>query len=344
MIKLTLSLFVLISSAFAQAPEITNFEAQMRTYGLKHCAALKSGITSFDTKLAATYYDAEFVFYNIGDYTHDSSWYDCAQLAEQVYRDQYVVPNKGNVPGYWNFSHGLTIDAQRGDLNSKSALFLLANNASYAPDTTPIEWTKDSTMSREVAYNIMTMLNAEKLGRIKTPRYTQIVEQGFGHIDQWFGMKNAKYIRPFMVSLTAHALIMNNDKTPDTRTLSALRLAADSMWTNLWIPASKSFKYTNVDTSKFPTTDPAYNTGGTEPAPDLNLLIAPVYAWIYKETGDTKYRDEADAIFAGGVSQAYLVNAKQFNQNYRWSFDYLRWRESGNACDVKLNLIRELLK
>jgi hypothetical protein len=41
---------------------------------------------------------------------------------------------------------------------------------------------------------------------------------------------------------------------------------------------------------------------------------------------ETKWLDRGDQIFAGGVTQAYLQNAKQFNQNYRWSFDYIAWR------------------
>jgi hypothetical protein len=55
------------------------------------------------------------------------------------------------------------------------------------------------------------------------------------------------------------------------------------------------------------------------------LLIAPAYSWVWTQTGDPKWRDRADAIFAGGVAGAFLGNPKQFNQSYRWSFDYVRW-------------------
>lgn len=326
-LKNALALLLLAASAHAQAPDLALFESQMTTYGAKHCATLKDPNVAFDPKLAATYYDAIWVYFNIADYTHDSSWLSCAQAAEAVYRDKYVVPNNGNIPGYWNFTHGMTIDAQRnGDTASKAAVISVANNGAYAPDTTPIEWTADNTMSREVAYNIMTMLNAESLGRPRTARYGQLVDQAFGHMNQWFVLKTAKYIRPFMVSLTAHALISNNEKNPDARTLPAIKGACDWLWANMWSATGNAFRYTNVDTATFPSTDPAYNTGGTELAPDLNLLIAPIFAWVYKQTGDSKYLSEADAIFSGGVKQAYLVNAKQYNQNYRLSFKYLEWR------------------
>ena len=67
-------------------------------------------------------------------------------------------------------------------------------------------------------------------------------------------------------------------------------------------------------------------SGGTDPAPDLNLLIAPAYAWMYRQTGDITYRQQGDQIFAGGVRSADLDEVKQFNQNYEFSFDYLARR------------------
>ena len=59
---------------------------------------------------------------------------------------------------------------------------------------------------------------------------------------------------------------------------------------------------------------------------DLNLLIAPAYAWLFKQTGTVTYRDKANALFAGGT-KAYLGDGKHFNQNYRWSFKYVEWRK-----------------
>ena len=44
-----------------------------------------------------------------------------------------------------------------------------------------------------------------------------------------------------------------------------------------------------------------------------------MYAFLYAQTGETKYRDQGDALFAGGVDLAWLAGAKQFNQNYWWS-------------------------
>jgi hypothetical protein len=299
----------------------------MLQFGQTHCAKLKDTSISFDTRLSNTYYDAEWVYYQIADYTGDPFWNTCAQAAEAVYRDGYLLKSNGNVPGYWLFTHGLVEDYFRtGDVTSKNAEILASKMAAYAPDTTPLAWTADDTMSREVAYNIMAMLNSEKLGEPRRARLGSFVEQAFGHLDQWFVSKNASYIRPFMVALTSQALISWHESTGDARVIPQLTLAMDWIWDNMWLPGNNSFKYTNVSTANFPSSDPAYNTGGTEPAPDLNLLIAPVYGWLYHQTGQVRFRDRGDAIFAGGVTQAYLSNGKQFDQNYRWSMAYVRWR------------------
>ena len=63
---------------------------------------------------------------------------------------------------------------------------------------------------------------------------------------------------------------------------------------------------------------------------NLNLLIAPVYAWLYMRTADTIYRDRGDKVFAGGVKKAWLHGDKQFKQNYHWSFDYVKWRKEAD--------------
>lgn len=291
----------------------------MLTYGAKHCAGFSDPSRTFDEKLAASYYDAEWVYYQIGDYTGDSYWYGCAQAAEKIYRDQYVIPNGGLVPGYWNFSHGLMHDyLHTGDESSKAAAILLAEQGAYARDSTPLDWTIDSTLSREVAYAIMAYLNAETLGRPRRARLLPLVEQAFGHLDQWFVAKNAPYVRPFMVSLTSHALISYFESTNDPRVIPALTVAMDWIWDHTWVAAAGAFQYT----------DRIVNPGDTDPAPDLNMLIAPVYAWLYHQTGLIRFQQRGDLVFSGGVQHAWLENGKQFNQNYRLSIEYVRLRES----------------
>ena len=115
-----------------------------------------------------------------------------------------------------------------------------------------------------------------------------------------------------MVGLMAEALIQYYEETKDPRVPPAIKAAADGLWARAWIPDGNGFYYES--------------TNPTKAAPDLNLLIAPAYAWLYRLTGDPVYQQRGDLIFQGGVEGAWLEQGKQFSQNYRWSFDYVKWR------------------
>jgi hypothetical protein len=300
-------------------PEFSRWEANMMTYGLKHCKSLKDKSRGFDQNLADTYYDAEWIFYRIGDYIGDPTWKSCADAAEKIYREQFVFANNGNVPGYWNFTHGLVEDVERtGDATSKKAVADIVKHGAFARDSTGVSETADVAQSREAAYVIMAYLNAEKLGIPRQKRLNLLLTHAFDHMDQWFISKKAPYIKTFMVGLTSQSLITYYERSRDPKVLEIVKTAADYLWANLWVKDSQAFRYMDRKTGAPDET--------TDPAPDLNMIVAPVYAWIYSQTGDKKYAEIADTVFAGGVRGAWLDNAKQFNQSYRWSFDYVRWR------------------
>jgi hypothetical protein len=320
-VLLTIAL-VPTASAELPIPQLTLWESHMASFGQTHCHL---------GTLDQVYYDAERVYYQIADYTGNPSWNTCAQFAQTVYRNQYVFPNNGGVPGYWNFTTGLRMDYERtGDAQSKNAAILLSKKGAYAPDSTPLAWTATAERSREVAYTIVSYINAEALGEPKRQRRIDLVNQAYGHMDEWFvdfswpgpwqqSPQTTIRLSPFMVGLTAHALIRDWEETGDARLLPALRRAADWMWANAWIPSAQAMWY------EFPAQGkPCCQAGAA--ADDLNLLIAPLYAFLYRQTGETKYRDQGDQLFAGGVIGAYLGGGKQFNQNYWWSFEYVTWR------------------
>jgi hypothetical protein len=73
------------------------------------------------------------------------------------------------------------------------------------------------------------------------------------------------------------------------------------MWDHTWVSSIDTFKYT----------DKKMSHGGKHPAPDLNLFIVPLYGWLYKMTGDDKYRERPapSGVGASGSSQAKASNA-----------------------------------
>ena len=346
-VALLLSLVTFAAPAAAQSiPQLALWEAHMTSYGQQHCDYLAQSHT-FDEKLNATYYDAIRVFYQIADYTKNSAWNTCAQRARTIYRDQYVMTAAcwgggfGCVPGYWNFTHGERMDYERtGDTKSRDSVLSQALNAAYSTDSDyNAAETQTAWLSREEAYALTAHINAERLGAAPRASTPKIADKNLAYIDQWFGSKSFRcpsicdpaaaagqyYIQPFMVGLTAEALIMWFDKTGDTRVVPAIKMAMDWLWANAWVAGDQSFWYENW----VPT--PATPFPARPGAPDLNLLIAPAFAWLYAQTGDTTYRDRGDQIFAGGVVNAFLGNGKQFDQNYKWSFEYVRLRTAGTT-------------
>lgn len=327
---------------------ITQWEQQMVEKGHLSCDRLFDSHATFDEKLVGVYYDGISVYTQIGDYlrardpSSDGYWRGCVSKAKEIYRDGYVLNagcyggGVGCVPGYWNFSTGLRLDFQKtGDGRSREAAVLLSRRAAYANDDSPLEYVTSAVRSREVAYAIRSYVDAERLGEPRRGRLAPLVDKALGHIDQWFVSKSYRcpadcdpqeavgryYIQPFMVGLTAEALIRYQELTGDSGILPALKTALDGIWDNAWVAADQSFWYDNF------VPDPSVPFLAKPGAPSLNLLIAPAYAWVYTQTGEARYRDRADQVFAGGVKGAYLDGGKQFDQNYIWSFDYVSWRQ-----------------
>jgi hypothetical protein len=105
----------------------------------------------------------------------------------------------------------------------------------------------------------------------------------------------------------------------DARIPGAVQRAVDYMWAKDWSPTGRAFIYLDGPC-------PGHDENQVL-APDLNNMIVSSYGWIYQQTKQIAYRDQAEAILAGGVTQAWLTGSKQFNENYTSSFHYLRYRQ-----------------
>jgi hypothetical protein len=309
------------SSSASAAPidqAVAAWARHMVEYGARQCAALEDPRLSADDRLAATDYDQMRVMLGIAEYTGQSRWRDCAARARASYRDAYVLANNADVPGDWNFTTGLRLDFERtGDLLSRRAVIKLAETGMYCRDSTPIDSTISHVRSREVASCIVAFINAQALGAPMRVRRAIMVAQAYDHLEQWFDrfQWSGDELAPFMVGLTAHALIRDWEQTRDPRLIPALRRAADWLWAHAWLPSERSMWYRSNDRFKG--------------APDLNLLVAPMYAFLYRQTGESAYRIAGDQLFEGGVALAGLDGPKQFNQQYWWSFDFVTWRFRG---------------
>jgi hypothetical protein len=286
-------------------------------YGKKHCNAAETKVFS---EPSVTYYDGARVYYQIADLTGDHSFDACANMIYSSYA-KYVNANRGKIPGYHVFGEGFKMTFLRtGDQTAKKALETLVSGSLYAnwPDPTSLV---HASLSREMSYAIEANLLDQSLGSPANPHFQDLVETLLGHFDQWFISKTVPVVQPFMVALGAEALIAYWDVTKDPRVPPMLQTAADQVWTKSWNRSCSCFNY--------------YNDDGTLAAAsqDLNLLIAPMYGWIFKQTGNIIYRDHGDRAFNAGVTGAWIDGGKQFSQSYRWSGKYVEWRqEPATSC------------
>ena len=292
-------------------------------FGRMHCTSNESLLSENN----AWYYDGERVYYQIADATGDPSWNACALLEQSIYRPD-VLNNNGWIYGYEVFPHGLAMNFRRtGDPLSRQAVLELGQVGAYSsfPNADRmIDW----SAAREVAYGIEAGLVDQSLGGAPTPYFQDQVEILLGDFDQWFVSKSAAYVQPFMVGLAAEALIQYWDVSHDPRVIPLLQTAADQLWQQSWTAGCGCFLYYNGD-------------GTTSQSQDLNLLIAPLYGWVFQQTGSENYRNMGDQIFNSGVTGAWLYGGKQFSQNYRWSDKYVQWRSAlrpvGSAGNISAN-------
>jgi len=299
---------------------------------------------------SAWYYDGMWGAYKLSDRvsspTEKANWALCATYFRVPYRDNYVLKYNGAIPGWRIFPRGLYEDYLRtGDEKSKEALILMAKNAAYAyRNVAPTASVWNAAYSREVAYNIDSYLLAKKLAP-SDPAFQKddpYIDVALSHLDQWTAwLSNSPRtttcdcgsdgMQPFMVGLTIKSLyylyleIANSPRAVDQAIVTKIKdkvpRILDLMWEEAWgenhpeeSGGAQAFYYGS-------------NTRNYQGKEDLNLLIAPAYAFAWRLTGEDRFQIRADKIFSAGVRKADLsYMGKIFSQNYFFSDQYVDLR------------------
>lgn len=326
-------------SASTPLPRIGDWERNMVEYGHKWGKALQNE-TDYVEKFKLRYYDAQRVHEQIGAYLGEiRPWRTYGQEAESNYKF-YLEKADFRAVGWQRFPHGLYLDWKHtGDNQSRDYLEKLRDRPPFSfPTNREEEWAQQK-YSREIAYSIESHIVAERAGYPRqAERLSNLVDLALGHIDIWVTKDyidndpDWQFCQAFMAGITASALIQYYVRSvelenPDDRIIPALGWLADFLWDEMWVPDVDGTGY-----GAFEYVQPAISGIGSEsPAPDLNQLIAPMFAWLYLQTGVGTWLQRGDAIFAGGVELANLKTAKRFNQNYRDSFRFVAWRNEAVA-------------
>ena len=308
---------------------------------LDHRACAPPGCKALNENLV-WYYDGNRVFRQIARYTRDKSWLAAATECRLYYRSYLNCPAINHYADGWrNFPKGLLLDwtEDRDEISRQDALKLAERGKFSQPQHKAdlAGWLKSPAsvdISREIAYAIGAGNVAKALGAPEFAGRDPYLDLAHYQLDVWTAYlqayPNARYpgdvgsrYQPFMFALTAEALI-DTYRRPDTGAVDKNKIrqklgeVARLTYDKLYGAAKHAFMS---------------NTGNpTVFWPAINLLIAPVYGWLWHETGETYFLQAGDTIFADGVVHGWpeVWGGKQFSQNYRWSFDYVAWRNPGS--------------
>jgi hypothetical protein len=319
---LTPAILLIASTAPAKKtqdfPGLKKWEHNMTFLGHRWCNPTKT--YGFGWEADVWYYDGTRVYFQIADYTRDPSWNQCALNIAQQYRG-YVLQNSGKIPGWRVFSRGMRMAWQRtGDDSYKQAVILLARNSAYANKAGGAS----DALIRETAFIVEAYLEAERVGEPRNPKLGQAVGYLLGDFQRLFVSGGYKLNQPFFDGLAAEALIDYYEVTHDPRIPPAIKLMVDGLWAKGYNANNHEFLY-NTDPP-----GPTCSVSCLKYIPDLTNLIAPAYAWYWRYSKDDVYRREADEMFGHAMDTDIGYSGKIFSQNYRWSFDYVRWRSGGS--------------
>ncbi len=302
-------------------------------------------------------YDGGRVYQQISDYdyylldryksTDPNEWERCSELASEPYKDTAIGTAGGFVVEANQFPFGLEMYYLRtGDSTAQNAVNILATNEAYDLEYSGSAYAESIRVS---AYMMDDRLANEIVG---TPRDTafmlRAVDVMLGYLDQSYNLSltnpnQQEYdIHPFTVGLAMEALItyyeldLAEGNTPDARIPLEIKKTLDWEEATQYIASTHTFAYGAYDVPEKPSLVAGDLFDGTE----LNDLIATAFAWYWYKTNNTTYLTEGDDLFyhvwdsaqgqtAGGDS-GWTYSVKEFNQVYKWSFDYVRWRSGVN--------------
>jgi hypothetical protein len=285
---------------------------------------------------ASNYYDRAQQWYALWRLTGDTKWRDRATAIAKSYRDQYwaaqAAPYQYNTSSYWSMPAGVALHfAVTGDTMSRNAVGWacgwLTSGYGFTRLATHSEmesrWRARMLQCAVLAHAVNAPLTGpwvgqvvpapgatwkEKAGNILTQILAAQSADGAFRDDQSCG-----YTKPFMDALLADAMIeYTRLVAPDPRILPAVTKMLAYDWATTWDTVSRSFFYYEGECSN------PMGSGGRYPAPDLTAMLSHSFAWVAAQSGDPIWQLRADAVFAAGVSGAYLMGSKQFNQGF-WS-------------------------
>lgn len=313
----------------------------------------------------AGFYDYGMVAYRCYDYTGETIYKTYAeayvQAAEEMADFNEFTRSPKYTRGIYRHPHGIARSVAEGGVGTMAALRYMRDGPHYGEVHECYDYLRHAEYARPVSFLLESHIEAEKLGDARQTASANKADVGIvigddrvkfyvecleNAMRQW---RNNDYtnptsatnnkLQPFMAALASRALIsyydweVANSRDPDahwtsTQWPNGILSCLVDFWT--WIFSAQTTEATPRDWYKASTGEWAYSDDGGAYYYIDNLWIAPVYAWLYKTTGQGAYiTTYGDVIWEAGVlnnSGTFSVWPKNINRQYFWSTKYIDWR------------------
>jgi hypothetical protein len=257
-------------------------------------------------------------FFEIAKYTGDPTWANCGVDVARVMRDKFLGPLGATaVQAYFYFPWTM-VAAYRwtGDPSYKDAVIAIADGGNHHRGDT-----RDLS-AREHAFAFER--------RLARRAVTGTEDYGLQHYaDAAIGMlyinaaksPERTFNEPFILGLLMRPLIRWYMISNDERVPLVVKLTLDRLWDE-WYDKSRHRLMYNPEAAGMRCSGSCAQTTGT----GLNNLVSPAFAWYWRLTGDDKYRERGDDLFAYVWADGNPYYAKEWSQGFYWSWDFVRWR------------------
>jgi hypothetical protein len=279
----------------------------------------------------ANYYDRARIYYVFWGRSGNPTYLERGHAIAVDYRDKYLAANRYGASTHWAQMAGVLLHARlTKDPKSREAVLKVAETFS-APYYLDNLGRPSAEMDNRMQARVLTamlyawILTKENSGGA-AESWAGKLRQALGDIMRSqsadgafrFSRSQCDFAKPFMTGMLLDALIEYHDLfEPDERIAPVIKASVDYLWLHAYDAGSAAFLYLEGDCKE----------ERREPAPDLNLMIVNGFGFVFSKTGDERYRERGDQIFAGGVRKAWLQNPKIFNQNYATAYRYLAYRK-----------------
>ena len=273
------------------------------------------------------YYDRALIYDAMWVRTGDPTYWRRGVEHARRYRAGYLAPNDYKPSPHWSQLEGVEKHyLLTGDETSRTAVARVAESLWRQVRRKGLDAWDQRIAARVIHAQLLAWrLNGAAGYRPTAPpaSWTGRMDDAVGQLARWqradgrydtgrywcHGQPN------FMVGMLNEALAdVHTYYRQDPRAVTLVRRSADYLWRTQWLDGADAFRYLSVRCA---------GRGTTHAAGDLNGLMVASYGWLYRQTGDARYRAQGEQVFAGLVRHWNLGASKQFNQAFATSWRYL---------------------